>query len=81
MTRVKFVYFKGSVTALFPDYPWAGDDITSYDHIGQHGAASKRLMRCKKATPAQYRTLLNELVTFVGYADLKVLNEVNYDAR
>ena len=42
MTKVVFRrYPDGQVIALFPDIPWSGrrGEITSYMHVGQHGAA------------------------------------------
>jgi hypothetical protein len=60
--KVKFVVFQSVVTALFPKVK--ADDrgnILSYAAIGQHGAASPTLIRCKRATPAEYADLLAEL--------------------
>ena len=45
MTKVVFRrYPDGQVIALFPDIPWSGrrGEITSYMHVGQHGAATMR---------------------------------------
>lgn len=74
MTRVKFVKFCNEILALFPDEIWSQDgSIMSYARIGQHGGASRSLMRCKAATPDEYMGLLNELKS-VGYDDLVVIN-------
>ena len=48
MTKVVFRrYPDGQVIALFPDIPWSGrrGEITSYMHVGQHGAADLHIMR------------------------------------
>lgn len=65
-TQVKFKIFKGDVIALFPQEK-NGDFIMSYQHIGQHGDASKSLLHCKNATPEQYKELKHELENRVGY--------------
>lgn len=71
ITKVRFIVFKGEILALFPEIPENNDCILSYQTIGQHGAASKSLLKCKKATPEQYEKLRNEL-TGIGY-NLEVL--------
>ena len=63
ITKVKFVIFQKEIIALFPD-DVTGNLINSYQHIGQHGSASKSLLRCKRAT--KYQDLLQEL-TDIGY--------------
>jgi hypothetical protein len=60
--QVKFIVFKGEITALFPKVKADPQgNILSYAHIGQHSAASPSLTRCKRATPAEYADLLTEL--------------------
>lgn len=59
--RVQFIVFQGEVTALFPDEDEGQNLITCYAHIGQHSTAHKSLLRCKRATPAQYKDLYWEL--------------------
>ena len=70
-TRVKFVIFQKEIIALFPDNVTGKNLIDSYQHIGQHGSASKSLLRCKRATKEQYESLYQELVE-IGY-NLKVI--------
>lgn len=70
-TRVKFIWFHGNIIALFPDDLYNPDLyynrlISSYQHIGQHGAADKSLMRYKRAKPHEYHALQDEL-TQIGY--------------
>ena len=75
MTPVIFRKFKtGEVLALFPTLPGTNDPHTcqSYQHIGQHGAASADCSYTKPATPAEYADLLRELVS-IGYDDLKIV--------
>lgn len=77
MTKVKFVIFQNELVAMFPDDQfnhWNTKTCNSYQTIGQHGEASKSLMRCKSATKDQYNDLLKELVS-IGYDDLKVMNK------
>ena len=60
--KIKFVIFKGELTALFPEVSAdARGNILSYAAIGQHGAASPTLTQCKRATPPEYADLLAEL--------------------
>ena len=65
MTKVVFRrYPDGQVIALFPDIPWSGrrGEITSYMHVGQHGAADEK----------EYRNPLSELRA-IGYDDLHIM--------
>lgn len=82
MTPVIFKRFKdGDIIALFP--AMAGDSnpyktCGSYQHIGQHSAASVDLAReLKHATPEEYAPLLAELRR-IGYDDLKIMKRVQY---
>lgn len=65
----------GDVVALFPTETWAPDvtnTITSYQHVGQHGGASIRLLyTLEPATPEEYAPLLRELES-IGYDNLEV---------
>lgn len=76
-TRVIFRTFRhgGDVIALFPSIPWdrQGFSVTSYQHIGQHGAAdySGVIRATRPATPSEYEELYDELVR-IGYDDLKI---------
>jgi len=68
-TPVKFVVFQGEIVALFPK-DRATDhskDIMSYAHIGQHSAACASLLKCKRATPYEYKSLAEELTNHCGY--------------
>lgn len=71
-TKVAFRMIEGEVIALFPaevaDYRGG---IMSYMLVGQHGSASRQLLRNKRATGEQYTTLLAEL-TSIGY-DVEVI--------
>ena len=62
----------GDIIALMVDIPWDEyGHVTSYEHIGQHGAASYYLVQAHTtaAKPAEYADLMRELVS-IGY-DLK----------
>lgn len=60
--------------ALFPDEIFdPHGNITSYQHLGQHGAASPELINeLKNAKPEEYASLLKELRS-IGY-DVEVAN-------
>ena len=75
MDKVMFRKFgNGEVIALFPEMPFdLNGNITSYMHVGQHGAASIDL--CNSLSPAsedEYHDLYDELVQ-IGY-DLELCN-------
>ena len=76
-TIVKFVIFRGSVIALFPGLKHNNfsSNITSYERRGQHGSASKSLMRCKSSSKAEYSSLEKELIS-IGYDNLIIINAV-----
>lgn len=60
---------EGDIIALFPEIPFTyGGDITSYEHIGQHGGADYNavLSMTSPASPAEYAHLLEELQS-IGY--------------
>lgn len=69
---VKVIFRKfhdGSVIALFPSIPAdnCAEHCQSYQHIGQHGAASVDLSYCTvPARPAEYAALAAELRS-IGY--------------
>ena len=75
-TKVIFRKFRsgGDILALFPEENANNDKgcCMSYQHIGQHGAASYGLTEAYTvpAKQAEYRELLNELIV-IGY-DLKI---------
>ena len=75
-TKVIFKMMGGQVIALFPEL--AGDNnpyktCLSYEHVGEHGAASVELSRLKAATPYQYASLKVEL-GHLGY-DLEIVKK------
>ena len=76
-TKVIFKYWKSGVIALFPEL--AGDNnpyrtCESYQHLGQHGAASVELSSLKAAKPNEYLPLYSELVR-LGYDDLEIVKK------
>ena len=58
----------GDVIALFPTLPEGFGRVTSYQHIGQHGAADYGLVvwSTRPATPEEYAPLERELRS-IGY--------------
>lgn len=78
-THVLFKKFpEGDVIALFPyekfNLQTHNTSITSYMHLGQHGAADSSLTKeLADASPIEYKKLLEELQE-VGYNDLCILN-------
>lgn len=69
--KVIFRTFKeGDVIALFPELPGDMDPYStcmSYQHVGQHGAASVSLPNMRPSTPEEYAPLLDELTRVIGY--------------
>ena len=66
METVNIRFYKhhdGDVFAAFKDEPWnEAGDITVYEHVGQHGAASPDYVaECEVATVAESKELLAEL--------------------
>ena len=85
-TKVIFRMFEGEPIAIFPELP--GDynprlTCLSYQHIGQHGAASVNLTDdTRPAKLAEYAPLMAEL-TGLGY-DLRIAHRASqkdYQAR
>ena len=78
-TKVIFRRFhNGDIIALFPELPGTMDPGTclSYEHTGQHGAASISLVEVYPlATPAEYRDLQSELAG-LGY-NLHIMKRFN----
>jgi hypothetical protein len=75
----------GNIIALFPELPGTNSPFTclSYEHYGQHGAASTDLPNTVLAKPREYEELRRELVS-IGYDDLKVCTRFtrkDYDTR
>ena len=68
-TRVYFRKFpEGDIIALFPDELWDYEgNITCYQRIGQHGAASPELItELEAASPREFSVLKRELER-IGY--------------
>lgn len=79
MIDVIFKKFKDNgVIAIFPyDVYNSSYDVTSYMHIGQHGACDLSIIReLKTATKDEYFNLKKELEN-IGYK-LKVIKRINY---
>jgi len=64
----------GDIIAIFPNEKAdMRGNVMSYEHVGQHGGASPKLIReLKPAKPNEYAELKNELEKQIGYK-LKVL--------
>ena len=79
ITKVVFRKFKGGdIIALFPEVQYNNDKdlCMSYQHIGQHGAASYRLIDDTiLAKPEEYSDLAKELED-IGY-NLKIQKKIN----
>ncbi len=79
MTKVVFRRWRdGEVIALFPDDTNPHDGtVTSYMHIGQHGAADYGhvISATHPARPSEYRDLLAELKA-ISYMDLRVMRRI-----
>lgn len=76
-TKVIFKKFiEGDIIALFPnEIADPNNNIMSYQHIGQHGAASPDLLHgLEDAKPSEYNDLLKEIIS-IGYDDLKIDNK------
>lgn len=79
VTKVVFRKFKeGDVIALFPEVATdrQGINCLSYQHIGQHGAASTLIVNSTTlATESEYADLKRELENRIGY-NLKVCKRI-----
>lgn len=85
MTKVVFRKWKNDdIIALFPNAPWSrsGCAITSYMHVGQHGAADYAgvIADTSPAQENEYKDLLNELKA-IGYTDLRVVQRYRRPAE
>lgn len=82
MRTVLRKYPDGQIIALFPDVPWSGrqGEITSYMHLGQHGAADYHhvVATTKPATKKESAGLLNELRQ-VGYNNIRVIKRIKIE--
>ena len=76
MTRVVFRKFTddNEIIALFPDITF-DYTVQAYCHIGQHFEVNYTniISMTKLATEDEYKPLLNELIHWVGYKDLRVV--------
>lgn len=72
-------YPDGNIIALFPYEVETSTYISSYMHVGQHGAADYEgvMADTVPASEMEYEDLYNEL-TEIGY-DLEVKSKRNYD--
>jgi hypothetical protein len=72
----------GGVIALFPTIPGSARDrysVESYQHVGQHGAASMDIIhRTRPATPAEYASLKRELERAPYHYKLKVYQRATH---
>jgi len=79
-TKVVFLKFpQGDIIAMFPEIPGTNKpgDCLSYQHTGQHGAASTELLReLQPATPEEYAPLKSELENHFDY-HLEVIDAQN----
>lgn len=79
--KIPVIYrmFHGEILALFPSIPGTNDPKTcsSYQHIGQHGAADLR--RCiadsRPATEDEYKSLHAEILQ--RYVELEIVSRVS----
>jgi hypothetical protein len=63
----------GDVIALFPDRPWGKGSINSYQHSGQHSAASVDLLHeLESASVEEISELMAELYQ-IGYRNLLIV--------
>jgi hypothetical protein len=65
----------GEIIAFLTGYECRPDNIMSYEHVGQHGEASRDLiLELLPASPDEYQALLDELKS-LGY-ELEVVERV-----
>jgi hypothetical protein len=79
----KWPRYQGDIIALFPCEPATSDVYTceSYEHVGQHGAASLDVIyRTKPAKPEEYADLKRELESAPYYYHLDVKQRVPSNA-
>jgi len=74
---IKSEDFNDIIVAIFPDIQESGCDdvVMCYQHVGQHSGACWDWVigsTCR-ATPAEYKDLLSELVNRVGYDNLRIV--------
>lgn len=77
ITEVQFRKLKGEIIAVFPYSIWSYDDVTSYQHIGQHGGASWNINTF--TTPAKEPEYINLLLELGGLGyNVKVIKRRNH---
>lgn len=66
--KPKYAGIGDNVLAMFPDLKEFSGYVTSYEHIGQHGAAdyASCIAHTRPAKPSEYKDLKKELET-IGY--------------
>ena len=76
-TYVIFKKLKGEVIAIFPFVKWSDGCVTSYEHIGQHGACDWLLpYELKNARPSEYADLLAEIKRIYDDCVVEVLKKM-----
>lgn len=87
MEKVKVIFRKAKnpytkeyeVVAFFPEIEANYGRILSYMHIGQHSEADLDFYySTKKATEAEYKPLLMELISIYDDCELMVKQKINY---
>jgi len=86
--KIMFRKFKitGDVVALMPEFLDADGFVTTYMHVGQHGAGDYDylLKITVPAKPEEYEELYRELKQ-IGYPDIQVMKrrprKINYEAE
>lgn len=78
ITEVIFRIDNYGVYALLPYEISSGQDVVTYQYVGQHSGADYKncILKSKLATLEQYKDLFNEM-TNLGY-NLKVVIKQNY---
>lgn len=83
MEELKVIFRKtkdGEIIAFFPEASANFGNILSYMNVGQHGEASHDFyMTTKKATEAEYKTLLKELQSIYNDYILVVKQKLYYN--
>lgn len=87
MEKVKVIFRKAKnpftheyeVIAFFPESDANYGNVLSYMQVGQHGEASLEFYyTTKKATEAEYKSLLMELKSIYNDCELIIKQKINY---